>query len=117
MLSAALAAKVDALLARHRTAHGDYLRGLATVQGTASRAAGTSPGNEAWVNAHVLLSRLDKKRSDSVAALRDFDRLIADAVSLDAGVTALLTEAQRPVAEDVAAQNAEIARLSQLIGE
>ena len=64
-----------------------------------------------------MLSRLDKLRSDSVAALRDFDGLIADAGADDAGVAALLTEAQRPVAEDVAEQNTEIARLSRLIGE
>jgi hypothetical protein len=56
-------------------------------------------------------------RSDSVAALRDFDALIAEAGALDAGLAAHLTEAQRPVTEDVAEQNAEIARLSKVIGE
>jgi hypothetical protein len=64
-----------------------------------------------------MLSRLDKMRSDSVAALRDFDALIAEAGALDAGLAAHLTEAQRPVTEDVAEQNAEIARLSKVIGE
>jgi hypothetical protein len=64
-----------------------------------------------------MLSRLDKMRSDSVAALRDFDGLISDAGERDPGIAALLTEAQRPVAEDVAVQNAEIARLSKMIGE
>jgi hypothetical protein len=52
-----------------------------------------------------------------VAALRDFDVLIAEAGALDAGLAAHLTEAQRPVTEDVAEQNAEIARLSKVIGE
>jgi uncharacterized protein (UPF0210 family) len=64
-----------------------------------------------------MLSRLDKMRSDSVAALRDFDGLIAEAGVRDADIAVLLTEAQRPVAEDVAEQNAEIARLSKVIGE
>jgi hypothetical protein len=64
-----------------------------------------------------MLSRLDKTRADSVAALRDFDGLIFEAGARDAGLAALLTEAQRPVVEDVAAQNAEIARLSKMIGE
>lgn len=117
VLSAELDAKAAALLARHRAAHGDYLRGLPAVQSTALRAAGSSPGTEAWVNAHVVLSRLDKTRSDSVGALRDFDGLISDAGERDAGIAALLTDAQMPVAQDVAAQNAEIARLSRLIGE
>ena len=117
ILSAELSAKVSALLARHKTAHNTYLRGLPAVQATASKAAGTSPGAEAWVNAHLVLSRLDKMRSDSVAALRDFDGLIDDAGARDAGMAELLTEAQMPIAEEVAAQNAEIARLSRLIGE
>lgn len=117
VLSVELAAKANTLLTRHKVAHDDYLRGLPAVQSTASRAAGTSPGSEAWVNAHVMLSRLDKLRSDSVAALRDFDRLIADTSAVDVGVAALLTDVQRPVMADVAAQNDEIARLSRLIGE
>ena len=116
-LSGELAAKTTALLARHGAAHNDYLRGLGVVQSAASKAAGSSPGKEAWVNAHVMLSRLDKMRSDSVGALRDFDQLLANADADDAGVTALLLEAQQPVVEDVAAQNVEIARLSRLIGE
>ena len=117
VLSAEFAAKVDALLARHKTAHSAYLRGLPAVQSTASQAAGSSPGSEAWVNAHLMLSRLDKMRSDSVAALRDFDGLIADAGARDAEIAVLLKDAQQPVAEDVAEQNAQIARLSMVIGE
>ena len=114
---AEFAAKIDALQARHTAAHGAYLRELPAVQLTASQAARTSPGSELWVNAHLMLSRLDKMRSDSVAALRDFDALIAEAGARDAGIAAHLTELQRPAAEDVAEQNAEIAQLSKVIGE
>ena len=117
MVSAEFAAKIDALQARHTAAHGAYLRELPAVQLTASQAARTSPGSELWVNAHLMLSRLDKMRSDSVAALRDFDALIAEAGVRDAGIAAHMTEVQRPAAEDVAEQNAEIARLSKVIGE
>lgn len=116
-ISPDLVVKVDALLTRHNAAHSSYQRGLATVQSTAAKAAGAAPGTEAWVNAHVVLSRLDRMRSDSVAALRDFDGLIGNEGTRNAGVAALLTEAQRPIADDVAAQNLEIARLSRLIGE
>jgi hypothetical protein len=69
------------------------------------------------VNAHLMLSRLDKTRVDSVAAVRDFDGLIFEAGARDAGLAVLLTEAQRPLIEDVAQQSAEIARLSKMIGE
>ena len=117
VVSAEFAAKIDALQARHTAAHGAYLRELPAVQLTASQAARTSPGSELWVNAHLMLSRLDKMRSDSVAALRDFDALIAEAGARDAGIAAHLTEVQRPATEDVAEQNAEIAQLSKVIGE
>jgi hypothetical protein len=52
-----------------------------------------------------------------VAALRDFDGLIADAGARDAEIAVLLKDAQQPVAEDVAEHNAQIARLSMVIGE
>ncbi|MEY3635194.1 MAG: hypothetical protein RLZZ61_1604 [Pseudomonadota bacterium] len=117
ILSGEPAAKADALRVRHQKAHGAYLRGLPALQAMVSRATGTAPGSEAWVNAHLMLSRLDQMRSDSVAALRDFDGLIAEAGARDLGLAALLTEAQRPVIDDVAEQNAEIARLSKVIGE
>ena len=116
-LSGESAAKTDALQARHKAAHGAYLGALAAVQAIASKAAGSSPGSEPWVNAHLMLSRLDKTRADSVAALRDFDGLITETGARDASLAALLTEAQRPIIEDVAEQNAEITRLSKVIGE
>ena len=112
-----LRAQVDALLLRHQVAHAAYLERLDAVRSVASRAAGGVPGSEAWVNAHVTLSRLDKIRDDSVAAVRAFDSLIADANAGDSGLAEMLTDAQKLVADDVAAQNDEIRRLSRLIGE
>ena len=112
-----LRAQVDALLSQHKIAHAAYLGRLDAVRAVAARAAGSAPGSEGWVNAHVILSRLDKMRDDSVAAVRAFDGLIADANAGDSGLVALLTDAQKPVLDDVAAQNDEIRRLSRLIGE
>jgi len=116
-MSVELRAQVDALLARHQVAHAAYLERLDAVRAVAARAAGSAPGSEAWVNAHVTLSRLDKIRDDSVAVVRAFDGLIADANAGDSGLSALLTDAQKPVLDDVAVQNDEIRRLSRLIGE
>ena len=116
-MSVELRAQVDALFARHKIAHAAYLQRLDAVRSVAARAAGSAPGSEAWVNAHVILSRLDKIRDGSVAAVRAFDSLIADAGAGDSGLAALLTDAQKPVIDDVAAQNDEIRRLSRLIGE
>jgi hypothetical protein len=112
-----IAAKVEALLARHRVAQSAFDAGLGSVQSVASSAAGNSPGSERWVNAHLQLSRLDKLRADSVAVVRDFDSLISDTGSVDSAFVDLLTAAQKPVADDVATQNDEINRLSRLIGE
>lgn len=116
-MSVELKAQVNALLSRHQAAQAAYTGRLDAVRSVASRAAGSAAGSEGWVNAHVLLSRLDKMRDDSVAAVRAFDTLIADAGTGDSGLVALLIDAQKPVADDVAAQNEEIQRLSRLIGE
>ncbi|MBL0923409.1 MAG: hypothetical protein IBJ12_02945 [Sphingomonadaceae bacterium] len=117
VLPAELAAQVDALDRRHQSARAAFDRDLPSVQALASRAAGSVPGTEAWVNAHLRLSRLDKARADSVAVVREFDALIAVEGDRDSNLVPLLTEAQKPIADTVAAQNAEIERLSRLIGE
>lgn len=116
-LPAEIAAKVDLLLARHRAARSAFFAGLEAVKTVASNAAGSSPGSEGWVNAHVQLSRLDKARADSVAVARDFDSLISEAGALDSAYVPLLTAAQKPAIDDIEAQNSEIDRLSRLIGE
>ncbi len=116
-LPAELSAKVDSLAARHRAAQANFAKTLPSVQAVATKAAGSATGAESWVNAHLQLSRLDKLRTDSVAVVRDFDSLIADQGTGDPAMVPLLADAQKPVADDVAAQNDEINRLSRLIGE
>lgn len=116
-LPAQLQAKVDALTRRHGAAQADYQRKLPAVQALASRASGSAPGTESWVNAHLELSRLDDSRADSVAVVREFDSLIADQGKIDSSLVPLLSNAQQPVVDMVAGQNAEINRLSRLIGE
>lgn len=117
VLSAELAAKVDALIARHRAAQGAFAKGLGSIQAMASKAAGSTPGTESWVNAHLQLSRFDKARADSVSVVREFDSLISEQGETASALVPLLTDAQKPVADDVSAQNEEIERLSRLIGE
>ena len=116
-LPAPLQAVVDALTRRHAAAQADYQRKLPAVQALASRASGSAPGTESWVNAHLELSRLDDSRADSVAVVREFDSLIADQGKMDSSLVPLLSNAQQPVVDMIAGQNAEINRLSRLIGE
>lgn len=80
-------------------------------------AAGSKPGTETWVNAHMELSRLDKMRADSVAALGELDTLIAEQIDGDSAYVTLLVEYQQEVATDVVAQRTEIDRMSNQIGE
>ena len=113
----ALADKAGALTRRHNAANALFTKALPTMQETAAGAAGRAPGSEIWVNAHLQLSRLDKSRADSVAALGEFDGLIADQIDGDSGYVALLVRIQEGIAADVGAQEAEIERMSKLIGE
>ena len=117
VLPAVLANKVSALTKRHEAASSSFEKALPNVQRVAAAAAGRAAGSEAWVNAHLQLSRLDKFRFDSVAALGEFDGLIGDQIDGDSAYVALLTDAQEKIAGEVAAQKAEVERLSQLIGE
>ncbi len=114
-------AKLDAFSARHRTAASAYNSLLPAVAQTARTAAGSGIGSEAWVNAHLQVSRLDKARSDSKAALAELDQLITAQMDVEATGTSpllspLLADVQSDLAAATGAQDAEIERLSQLIG-
>ena len=117
VLPAVLANKVSALTKRHEAASSSFAKALPNVQRVAAAAAGRAAGSEAWVNAHLQLSRLDKLRFDSVAALGEFDGLIGDQIDGDSAYVALLTDAQEKIAGEVAAQKAEVERMSRQIGE
>ncbi len=121
MLSPELSAKANAITARHRAAQNAYRELLTPTAAAARDAAGAGVGSEAWVAAQLQVSRLDKARADSKAALAELDRLITaqlDADSQGSGkdIAALLIEFQSGIAADTAAQDAEIDRLSALIG-
>ena len=116
-LPAALADRVREITRKHELASATFAKALPAIQRTASGAAGGSPGSEVWVNAHLQLSRVDRLRFDSVAALSDFDQLIADQIDGDSHYVALLVDVQESMARDVSKQKAEIERLSKLIGE
>ena len=116
-LSPDLAEKVSVIMRKHAAASANFANALPAIRSTAASAAGRAPGSEAWVNAHLQLSRVDRLRFDSVAALSELDELIADQINGDSGYVVLLVDAQEAIAKDVAAQKGEIERLSKLIGE
>ncbi len=120
-LPGSFAGQVDTLQARHNRAAGAYAALLTSARQVASAARGTAQGSEAWVNAHVVISRLDHARADSVAVLAEFDNLVAKRFDAEENgafplIMPLLLPVQSNIAASVAAQNAEIERLSLLVG-
>lgn len=120
-LPADIQAKLNAFSGRHRTAASAYNAMLPAVAQTARSAAGSAIGSEAWVNAHLQVSRLDKARSDSKAALAELDQMITAQMDMESTgasplFSPLLAALQSDLAAATGAQDAEIERLSQLIG-
>ncbi len=117
-LSVDLQRQVDALLSRSSMAHAAFENALPSVRATIQSAGNPVTGSESWANAHTALSRTDSLRADSVATLGEIDRLVAREreKGADAGLVALLTAPQQIIAGRVTAENAEVERLTQLIG-
>ena len=117
-LSADLQQQVDALLSRSSAAHAAFENALPAVRSLIQSIGNPTTGSESWVNAHTVLSRTDSLRADDVAALGEMDRLVANEreKGADTGLVALLSAAQQQISDRVKAENAEVERLTQLIG-
>jgi hypothetical protein len=116
-LTPELTEKMKSLTDRHDKASAAFEKGLPAVSAVAARAAGSAPGSETWVNAHLQLSRLDSLRNDSVASLGELDELISAQNDEDPAFVPLLTIIQEKMAAKVAEQRADVDRLSRQIGE
>jgi hypothetical protein len=109
---------LSALTARHEAAEAAFRVALPAVRQAAQSAAGSVPGSEGWLNAQMELSRLEKKRADSLAALAEIDRLVAAEreKGADDGLTALMASYQERVRREVEAQTDILLELTNLIG-
>jgi hypothetical protein len=117
-----VAAQIRGLTSRQEQAAAAYNKLLPSVRSLARSAAGSAIGSEAWVNAHLQVSRLDKSRSDGVAAMALMDDLVAKRTDAESAgefplYVPLLKPAQAAMARIVAQQTEEIASLSLLIGQ
>ena len=120
-LSGELAQKVSALQARHATASSAFDSLLPGVRAIAQSASNAPFGGEAWINAHLQVSRLDSQRADAVTALSEMDALITAQTEAESqGAITLFSPLLQPVqtamAEKVEKQNQEIEQLSKIIG-
>jgi hypothetical protein len=114
----ALAQTTAQLKQRNNVAHAAFGQARAAAETSAQKAADAAQGSETWAEAHMILSRLDRTRSDSVVALGEIDRLIGQEQDKksDLGLIALLTEVQQDIAASVTEQNVVIERLTRTIG-
>lgn len=117
-LPSGLQAQLTAIEARHRAADAAFKADVAAARGVAATAAGSAIGSEAWVNAHLQVSRLEKARADSLAALAEIDALIATERlrGADAGIIGLMEPYQQRIEAAVAAQTATVTELTDRIG-
>jgi hypothetical protein len=120
-LTTAMAKSVAVLVERHQKAQNQYIALLPAVQSQAVRAAGSTMGSEAWVIAQQAVSRLDRARADSVAALAELDALIEKQMNAETNgdgpsVIALLEPKQKLLVTAVAEQSSELDRLAKQIG-
>jgi len=117
-LPEALQAQLAGIEARHRAADAAFDAQLPATRTVVATAAGSPMGSEAWVNAHLQISRMEKKRADSLAALAEIDGLItAERLrGADGGIIALMEPYQQRVQAAVAAQTAALTELTNRLG-
>jgi hypothetical protein len=117
-LPAALAEQTNRLLERNRIAHSAFVRARGAAESAARSGSGAPNGSENWVQAQMVLSRLDASRADSVSALGEIDRLVTGERNkgADPGLIGLLDQVQSEIASTVAEQEAVISRLYSTIG-
>ncbi len=113
-----LRAQLDGLVGKHAAAAAAFQTALPAARQAAQSAAGAAAGSESWVQAQMEVSRLEEKRSDSLSALAEIDRLVAVErdKGADEGLVALMTPYQEKVRRAVDAQTALIVELTNLIG-
>jgi hypothetical protein len=116
-----LAVQVKVIERKFNAGRANYAALLGPAQATANSAAGSAIGSEAWVNAQLIVSRLDKSRADAVLAQAEIDTLLssvldAESNKQDALISPLILQLQRRIASEVEDQNAELERLARRIG-
>lgn len=113
--------QLSAIQRQHAAAAKAFAALLPAARSAAQAAVSAMIGSEPWVHAELMLSRLDKSRSDSIATLAQIDDLIiaqsdSDSKGIGPSMGPLLQPVQAEIASDIEQQNQEISRLSDIIG-
>jgi hypothetical protein len=120
-LPSELAEKVTAIDTLFNSALSNYAALLPEARRVAAGAAGSAMGSENWVNAQLIVSRLDGARADAALAQSQIDQIMtqqldAESRSQDPLLSPLIAPLQQRIAKAVVAQNEELERLARQIG-
>lgn len=110
--------QLEALVAKHEAAEAAFRTALPAARQAAQSGTGAAAGSESWVVAQMEISRAEQKRSESLSALAEIDRLIANErdKGSDEGLIRLMAPYQEKVRRDVDAQTAIVVELGNLPG-
>jgi len=114
--SAATLGQAEALVEAAETANEAFLAEAPGASSIVENARGTATGSDARARAEVALAGLIAARSVTMQPLADLDRLYVDAATQGEEI-ARIAAAREAVEEQVAAQNAAIDRLQQVLAQ
>lgn len=108
-LPPAIQAAVDAAAKQSNDAHKQFLQQLPAVQRRVAAARGAAPASENWVVAQMDMAALETRRTPSVTALADIDRLYIAQLDQEvennqAGAAAIILEQREMIAAQVQQQ-------------
>ncbi len=120
-LPSGMSAELAAIESRFNSAQENYAALLPEARRAASGAAGSVIGSENWVNAQLIVSRLDGARAAATLAQSEIDQIMTAQIddesrNADPLQSPLIAPLQQRIAKAVSAQNAELERLARQIG-
>lgn len=107
--------RVAQLVEEARAAHAEFLSAEPRARNTAAAARSSSVGSESWAVAQVALAELESRRSRTMIALADLDRIYTEVATSGEAIAAVEDE-RAEIAALVEQENAVIEELLGRIG-
>ena len=114
--SSAVLGSAEALARAAGEAHQAFLAEAPRATAAVENARGAAVGSENWALAEVALAGLLTARSQTMGPLADLDRLYVDA-AVEGNALASIAEMRETVEAQVAAEDAAIAQLQQVLAQ
>jgi len=107
--------QVEQLAAQARSVHSEFLAAAPAARQRANAARGAGTGSDAWSDAQVVIADLEARRSQTMIALADLDRLYIETSTAGEAVASIAVVRDEVVAL-VDQENALIAELLSTVG-